>query len=150
MWGLPASAPGADSVPNGGTCAPAVAGATHNWNGTEFRTCVGGGELTVTLNAWSLTPYTGASCGWSAHLNAMLYACALGEIDLQDGCANLVQDSATTNLGAGFMTTGGSFTFTSECWVNGAGVYTFASMPGCDQTGAGAVTGSGDWSIDFP
>ena len=74
---------GSDSVPNGGSCAPAVAGATHNWNGTEFKTCVAGGELTVTLNAWSLTPYTGASCGWSAHLNAMLYACALADIDLQ-------------------------------------------------------------------
>ena len=144
--------PGANSVPNGGVCGPAIPGVNpmHNWGATELTVCKTSGDFVVTLNAWSLAPYTGASCGWSTHINALLYSVPVAGIILSDGCANLVQDAATTNLGGGFLTTGSIFTFTSEVWVNGPGVYTFASMNGCDTTGISGVTGFADWTLDLP
>ena len=124
--------------------------AQHNWNATEITRCEGGGELTVTLNAWSLTPYTGASCGWSTHIQVLLYSVPISGINLANGCENLIQDCATNNTGAGYLATGSVFTFTDEVWVHGAGKYTFASMNGCDAGGPSTVTGFSDFTIDFP
>ena len=107
--------------------------------------------MTVTMESGSTTPYTGASCGWgNLGIQGYLYSVPIAGIDNADGCANLQQDFAETNLGVGYLGPGMSFTFTSEVWVNGAGVYTFATNPGCDTTGTGLNTGNTVWSIDFP
>jgi hypothetical protein len=144
--------PGTSSVPAGGKCTDAVApGATRNWDATEFATCAPPGGLVVTLNSGALSPYTGATCGWSnLGINAYLFSVGISKITNSAACQYLVQDSAQDSKGAGFMGPGSTFTFTAECWVHGAGIYTFASSPGCDMAGKGAVTGSAEWSFDFP
>jgi len=99
-----------------------------------------------------LTPYTGASCGWgiSLDLQAYLYSVTIANYNMSDGCENLVQDVAETNLGQGYFTTGTIKEFTPECWVHGAGDYSFSITPGCDAAGTGAVTGNADFTMDFP
>jgi hypothetical protein len=144
--------PGTSSVPAGGKCTDAVApGTTRNWDATEFVTCADSGDLVVTMDSGSLSPYTGTSCGWSnLGINAYLFSVGIYKITNSAACQYLVQDSAQDGKGAGFMGPGSTFTFTSECWVHGAGIYTFASIPGCDMAGRGTVTGSAEWSFDFP
>jgi hypothetical protein len=144
--------PGPNSIPNGGSCADAVAGTTHNWNYSEFLTCKGSGEMVVTCNASTTTPYQQGSCGWGSPGNIALYLYSVGGsgLNLQDGCEGLVQDVMNSNLGDGYMGAGSEFTFTTEVRVHGAGTYSLLSMPGCDTGGTGTNTGFADWTVDFP
>ena len=141
---------GPNSVPNGGTCAP-LAAYTHNWGATEFIICGSGGDFVVTCNAASFTPYTGASCGWGSYgVDGYFYSVGIADIDNANSCDNMQQDFGTDFYGAGYLSAGGTFTFTPEVFVHGAGTYSFASLPGCDAAGPGLVTGSIDWTLDFP
>jgi len=146
--------PGASSVPNGGTCGvgiPGSAGIRHNWDATELSVC-NLGDFTVTMNSFTLTPYTGASCaGGIGHIQGLLYSVPIAGIDTEDGCANLQQDVMEQNSGAtNAFNAGSSFTFTSEVWVNGIGTYSFASMNWCDINGISQNTGSADFTFDLP
>jgi hypothetical protein len=143
--------PGENSVPNGGTCGPAIPGSNpfHNWDATELTICTAG-NFTVTMDAFQLTPYTGSSCfGGQGHIQGLYYNVGLSGITPADACDGLCQDVMVQNSGAtGAFNPGDSFTFESECVVPGTA--TFASMNWCDVTGVSQNTGFAEFTFDLP